>query len=389
MKISYFITRFPYKNKVVNEKYSVRGAGAVADNLASVLAQTGHEISIFTASANSKTTTESYGNIRIYRYGTNFRVASGRFSFGLLKNPAKYPTSLVHVHVTIPMGDIAGLQYAKKKKVPLVVTYHGDLQENMGGFIRRMSVYFYNKFLLDKILSHADVIISPSEYYIDESRFLGKYRDKIVVIQNGINIDEFDIDYSKEECRKKLSLPLDGKILLFLGTLSPHKGPDVLLKAMPKILKNIPDAKLVFVGSGEIRKKLERICKKISVEKYVEFVGFVGDTFKKALYYKSADVFVLPSFLEIFGIVNLEAMACGIPIVASKVGGIPEIVKDGENGLLVPPRDSEALADAIIYLLENEDIREKMGKNGRKKGENYSWERIAEETEKVYEEVLR
>ena len=388
MKISYFTTRFPYKNKVVDENYSVRGAGVVADNLASVLAQMGHEISIFTASANSKTTTERYGNIRIYRYRTNFRVASGRFSFGLLKNPAKYPTSLVHVHVTIPMGDIAGLQYAKKKKVPLVVTYHGDLQENMGGFIRRMSVYFYNKFLLDKVLSHADVIISPSEYYINESRFLGKYRDKIVVIPNGIKIDEFDIDYSKEECRKKLGLPLDGKILLFLGTLSPHKGPDILLRAMPKILKSIPDVKLVFVGSGEIRKKLERMCKKIGIEKNVKFTGFVGDILKKALYYKSADVFVLPSFLEIFGIVNLEAMACSVPIVASKVGGIPDVVKDGENGLLVPPKDSEALADAIIYLLENEDIREKMGKNGRTKVENYSWDKMAEETEKIYEEVL-
>jgi len=84
----------------------------------------------------------------------------------------------------------------------------------------------------------------------------------------------------------------------------------------------------------------------------------------------------------------LEAMACNVPIVASKIGCIPDVVKDGENGLLVPPRDSEALADAIIYLLKNKDIRERMGENGRKRVENYSWERIAEMTEKVYEEVL-
>jgi Glycosyltransferase len=108
------------------------------------------------------------------------------------------------------------------------------------------------------------------------------------------------------------------------------------------------------------------------------------------LYYKAADVFCLPSTMstESFGIVNLEAMACGVPIVASKIGGIPDVVKDGENGLLVPPWDSEALADVIIYLLENEDIREKMGNIGREKVEGYSWARIAEETEKVYKEVL-
>ncbi len=82
-------------------------------------------------------------------------------------------------------------------------------------------------------------------------------------------------------------------------------------------------------------------------------------------------------------------MACGIPIVASNIGGIPDIIKDGENGLLVQPKDSEALADAIIYLLKNEGVRENMGKNGRKKVEDYSWERVAEETEKVYSSLMR
>lgn len=388
MKISYFITHFPYKNKVVGESYAVRGAEAAADNLASVLAQKGHEISIFTSSASFKSEIEEYNGIKVYRYGTNFKVASGIFSFGLLKNPVKYPVDIVHAHISVPMGDIAGLGYAKKKRVPFVVTYHGDLQEDMGGVVRRISVHFYNKYLLDKVLSRADIIISPSEHYIDESRFLGKYRDKIVVIPNGINLEDFDIGYSKEECREKLGLPLDGKIILFLGTLGPHKGPDILVKAMPRIIKEIPDAMLLFVGKGEMEKELRLLSKKLGVNKHIKFAGFVGDSFKKALFYKSADIFAFPSFSEIFGIVNLEAMACGIPIVASNVGGIPDVVKDEENGLLVPPGDSEVLADVIIYLLENEDVREKMGQNGRDKVKDYSWDRIAKETEKVYYEVL-
>jgi len=389
MKISYFITHFPYKNKAVDENYFVRGAETVADNLASVLAQKGHEISIFTTSASSKDEVEEYNGIKVYRYGTNFRVASGIFSWGLIKHPIKYPSDLVHVHISVPMGDIAGLRYAKKKKVPLVVTYHGDLQEDMGGFVRRMSVYSYNKYFLDKILSYAEAIISPSEYYIDESRFLEKYRDKIIVIPNGVNIDNFDVPYSKEECREMLNLPPEDRIILFLGTLGPHKGPDVLIKAMSKIIKHVPDVELVFAGKGVMRDELEMLSKDLGIEKNVRFVGFVDDDLKGS-YYKAADVFVLPSTMstESFGIVNLEAMACSVPIVASKIGGIPDVVKDGENGLLVQPRNSDALADAIIYLLENEDIREKMGKNGREKVGDYSWKRIAEETEKVYYEVL-
>ena len=389
MKIGYFITHFPYKNKPFNERYSIGGSEAVVDNLVRILIQKGHEISIFTTSANSKFVVEEYNGVKVYRYGTNFRVASGNFSFDLLKNPVKYPADIIHAHTSIPMGEIAGLRCAKKKKVPLVVTYHGDLQEDTGGFVRRMSVHIYNKYLLDKVLSYADVIISPSEIYIDESRFLGKYRDKIVVIPNGINVEDFDIGYSKDECREKLGLPINDKIILFLGTLSQHKGPDILLKAMPKIRKNISNAKLVFVGDGRMREELEALSKRLDIDEYIKFAGFVKEELKP-LYYKAADVFCLPSVMkhESFGIVNLEAMACGIPIVASKIGGVPDVVKDGENGLLVQPRDSGALADGMIYLLENEEVQKKMGMNGRRKVEDYSWERIAEETEKVYKEVV-
>jgi glycosyltransferase involved in cell wall biosynthesis len=393
LKIGCFVTHFPYKNHLNDENYNMRyargGVEMVAYQLALSMAQRNHKITVFTTSIDSKDSIERFENIEIYRFGKSFTIGSAGMSFRLLYKHLKHEIYLVHAHAGNPPAPIAAYWYAKKKKKPFVVTYHGDGQWNWGGFVRRTSVYFYQKYLLDRILSHADVIISPSEYFIDESRFLGKYRDKIVVIPNGINVDEFDIPYSKEECREKLGLPRDYEIILFLGGLNPHKGPDVLLKAMPEIVKSIPNAKLVFVGEGGMREELERLCKRLDVEKYVSFAGFVEENLKP-FYYRAADVFCLPSTMkhEIFGIVNLEAMACSVPIVASKIGGVPDVVKDGENGLLVPPRDSEALANAIIYLLENKDMREKMGKNGRKKAEGYSWERIAEETEKVYEGLI-
>ena len=109
------------------------------------------------------------------------------------------------------------------------------------------------------------------------------------------------------------------------------------------------------------------------------------------MYFNIADIFVLPSTvtLEMFGIVNLEAMACSVPIIASEIGGIPDVIKDEENGLLVPPKDPEALAKAIIKLLNNEELALKLGKTGRKMvQQKYKWNVVAQETEKVYENMF-
>ena len=388
MQIGYFVAKFPYDrlDDKHSEKYAYGGADVAAYNLAISMAHRGHEINVFTTAINSKDSIEKYENIIIQRYGTNFRIFNRNISFKMLVKPIKYDIDIVHVH--LDESILAALLYAKRKNVPLVVTYHGDMIDTYNGFISKTLVYFYNK-LVTKLLSYADVIISPSECYIDESRFLGKYLDKIVVIPNGINAYEFDISYSKEECRGKIGLPLNNKMVLYLGVIHPHKGPDVLLKAMPKIIKEVPNTELVFVGRETMKKELEMLSKKLGIDKHIKFAGFVEEILKP-LYYKAADVFVLPSVMkhESFGIVNLEAMACGIPIVASIIGGVPDVVKDGENGLLVQPKDSNELADAIIYLLENKEEREKMGKNGRGKVKDYSWERIADMTEKIYEGML-
>lgn len=389
MNIGHFLTHFPYMNLLNDANYVKRythgGIGIVAHYLASEMVKRQHGVNIFTTSINSKDSFERLDGVNIYRYGTNFKIGNGNISFNLLLKPPRHKVDIVHAHSPTPPSDMSALRYVNKWKVPFVLTYHGDGQENTGNFIRNTSVSFYNRHILDKFLSYADVIISPSECFIDESKFLGKYRDKVVVIPNGINISDFDVPYSKEECREKLGLPTDEKIILFLGTLGQNKGPEVLLNALPKILKEIPDIKLVFAGDGPLREELFKKSLKPDIKKHVMFTGFVQERVKP-LYYRATDIFCLPSIMkhEIFGIVNLEAMACGIPIVASKIGGIPDVVKDGENGLLVPPRDYGVLADAIIYVLENEDVRERMGKEGRKMVEGYSWKGIAERTEKIY-----
>jgi len=382
MKIGYFVTKFPYNQTF--EKYSCGGSILAAYHIVTGVAKRGYKTDVFTTAVDSKDVIEKRENMVIYRYGTNFRVLSSNVSVGMFRKPIKHDVDIVHTHFDIPPGPIAGLRYAKKKNVPLVVTYHGDWVESHGGLIRRAGIAIHNKYLVDKLLSYADIIISPSECYINRSRFLSEYNNKIVVIPNGINLSDFNIPYSKDECRVQLGLPLDKKIVLFIGYLSPYKGPDILVRAMSRIIKEVPDTLLVFVGDGIMEEELRLLSKKLGVDKHMKFAGFVGDSFKKTLFYKSADIFAFPSLAECFPIVNLEAMVCGVPIVASNIGGIPDAVKDGENGLLVTPKDSKALSDAIIYLLETEDVCEKMGRNGAEKAKDYSWDKIAEETDKIY-----
>jgi len=388
MRIGYFIEKFPYlSSNPPNYRYS--GGGVVALNLAIAMAHRGKNVSVFTTSADSKYLVEEYGNITIYRYSSKFQVFDRKISVNMIFKPLMLDLDIVHIHVTSSPIDVSsGLLYAKTKNKPLIITYHGDVYATTFSRLDyRLAVYFYNR-LVDKLLMQANVIISPSKYYVEESK-LQKYRDKVVVIPNGITIEKFDIPYSKEACRRKLGLPLDKKIILFVGILYPHKGPDVLLRAMPKILKEVPNAMLIFVGRGVLREKLEKVCKQLDIEEHVKFAGFVEESLKP-FYYKSADVFCLPSVVgtEVFPVVLLEASAAGLPMVVSNLNTFKCIIEDGYNGLFTKRGDEKSLADAIIYLLENEEVRKEMGRNAREKVENYSWERIAEMTEKVYEQVI-
>lgn len=394
MKIGYFCSHFPYKNLIADpnyaERYSHGGTETVAYFLATKMAQRGHQVSVFTSSIDAKGSTEIQEGVTVHRYGTNFRLESANVAWKMFWKPLAYQVDIVHAHFSTPPGELAGLWYAVRKRVPLILTYHGDAPASYGRFIRRSSLSLYNKYVLDKLLSHAQIIISPSEYYISESRFLGKYRDKIEAIPNGIDAPDLEVPLSKKECRKRLGLAPNKSIILFVGDLVPYKGPDVLLKAMPKVIKSVPETELVFIGRGELRQELENLSVRLGITECVRFTGFLsGET--KALYYKSADIFVLPSTMtkEVFPLVLLEASLSGLPMVVSDLQTFRCIIEEGYNGLVAKRGDESDLAEAILRLLENQDIRNRMSRNAREKAKDYSWERIAEKTEKVYEQVLK
>jgi glycosyltransferase involved in cell wall biosynthesis len=393
MKIGYFNTVVPYKNPFTNELLTnYEGCGGVENvvyNLSIGMAERGHEVHVFTSSMSRNESLENYGKIFIYRYKKSFRIGRSPVSFDLFYKPLKVADlDIVHAHLGNLPAPLTGYWYAKKWKKPFIITYHGEYIENFGDPIRRLGVVLHKIYFANKLLSKADAVIVSSKYNIDESKILKKYSEKIRIIPNGINLEEFDISYSKEKCRDILNIPQDKKVILFVGNLIQIKAPHILIGAMKYITEKIPNAHLFIVGDGKIQNNLKKQSRLLGIEKNVTFVGAINDTNKKVLYYKASDVFVLPSFSECFPIVLLEASACGLPLVVSNLESLKAIVKEGYNGLFIKTGDKKDLAEKIVYLFENEEVMKNFGRNSKSDVQEFSWKKIIQETEQVYMDVI-
>ena len=219
MRIGYFHTNFPSRTEVEGGKISISGGGVVAYNLAIEMAKRGNEVMIFSASYDSHQRVEKLlHNVIAYYYSSIFNICSAHFSPNGFLKPLKQDLDIIHCHSPAPPMDFASILYKRIRKVPLVVTYHAEPSAyGYGSIIRRIGFKIYRR-LVSILLSEADLIVSPSEHFIKESR-LKNYRNKVIVIPNGIKLKNFEIKQSKEECRKQLNLPPNGKILLFLNAL--------------------------------------------------------------------------------------------------------------------------------------------------------------------------
>lgn len=383
MQVGYFTSFFPSSNLDEEIYGSTRSMGSLINNIS----KKGIDAMVFTTSADNNDIIEERPNLTVIRYMTTFSYLTTRVSISQFFKPLKYDVDIAHVNFDIPPGPFAGLCYAKYKSKPLVVSYRGDWDGSYGSLLRRISVNLFNRSLVRSLLDSADLIISPTKNFINESSQLMGIREKCIVIPNGICLDEYQTTYSKDECRAMLNIPQEKKVLLYMGSLYPHKGPDVLIKAMFHVVKQYPDTLLLIGGAGIIESELKQLVKELKLQGNVEFLGFVFDKYK-IHYYKASDIFVLPSLTESFGNANLEAMASGLPIVASNVGGIPDVVKDGISGLLSVPGNPADLAEKILRLLDSETLRDRLGKAGLKLSKEYSWDKIADLTKMAYAEVL-
>lgn len=267
--------------------------------------------------------------------------------------------------------------------------------------------------VIEERMQKTDLVIGCSKYITNKIRScFPQYADRCKTVFNGVGFDDsndFDISYRN-----------NGKKILFVGRISPEKGVHILLDAFCEVILKRPDVQLNIVGaigaapydfvvdvsdddtaprlasfySGKVRKKdhyFNYLKKRLpsSALKKVKFLGFIHHS-SVADYYQNADIFVFPSvWHEPFGIPIVEAMACGLPVVAAKGGAVPEIVKDCETGLLVDRNDAQALAQAIIRLLENRELRNTMGKAGRYRArELFTWDRTTDQLLNCYKYLL-
>lgn len=243
------------------------------------------------------------------------------------------------------------------------------------------------KYVIFPVISFLDdIAFRKSDYVIAISKSIKREleiyhnvgEEKIKILCNGVNPDEFKINNKKANKVVRL---------LYVGRLVPQKGVDVLLNSLYLAKKNGFNFELIIAGSGILEDNLKKLLHSLGLDESVKFSGFITRT-ELPKYYTQSDIFILPSRYEPFGMVLVEAMASGLPVIASDVGGMTEIVINGKTGLLVPPDDTKALTDAIMTLIGDKKKRASMGAAGRRRVENYfNWRSIAKQTLNIWRGV--
>lgn len=210
-------------------------------------------------------------------------------------------------------------------------------------------------------------------------------RRTIFIIPNGIDLNRFNT-VSLFESRAKLGIAIESNIIIFVGSLVPIKGVNFLLESMPQILVDFPNSKLILIGDGGEEKNLRSRVIELGISRQVTFVGRVLPEIVVD-YLSAANVFVLPSLSEGFPLVILEAMAAGLPIICTDVRGMADIIRDGQNGLLIQSKNSEDIANGISQILSNKVLFRKISNVNRKKASNYRWEIVVARLEQIYFEI--
>lgn len=349
------------------------GAQRRIKDLSEKLFKKGHNVSVFTSNigCKNKKVDSSKRNIHV-KYLKSWEFAHTPIIPSLGKQLMTARGDLMHIHIAQAMVPEVASKIARKRNIPYICHIRGDPPASgFFGFLLPL----YKKIFLKRVLKKADRIICLNEDY--KKLFSRKYNlplSKIVVIPNAT-----DFEIVKKIKKRKV------KKILFVGRFTSEKNIHSIISSL-RLLKNTK-VQLILVGEGPDLKKLKEIVRQNRLTGRVEFTGRLEgvNLYKK---YLEADLFILPSTTECFSSTLLESMATATPIIASDIPGTRNVIKHGYNGLLVKPTPSK-IAEAIEKLIKNKKLREKLAKNGLKEVKKYSWDKILEQTEQVYREVLK
>ncbi len=343
----------------------------------------GYGWQVVVVTANTETATlhvEKTEGITVYRlpiFGTfsNTPIHPGWY-FSIQTIIRKEKPDIINAHAPVPyMADIASLAAGS---IPFVLTYHYGPLRRKGVLIKDACISLYERVFLPLLLARSRVLISTSKH-VSQTIYAG-HDKKTVLIPPGVDASVFVPGRYK---------PRNG--LLFVGSLQEaerHKGLETLLQSVRLLKKTVPDISLTVLGKGDYVDGYKALCRDLGVHTRVKFAGTLrGDLLAAA--YRDAAVFVHPPVYDNVPTVILEAMACKIPVVSTTVGGIPELISDGKNGLLVPPENPKRLAEAIAGILRNTRLATRIRTAGYMRAHTqYRWDIQMKKTRRVFETIL-
>lgn len=400
----------------------VGGLGTYAVEISKKFEEFGNEVTVFTLNDGSLKTKEEWNGIEIHRplildvsdifpflvtedlrkWGTSIKLFSDIFAYNLLSatkfvnfciKKEKRKFDIVAIHDWL--SSITGLAIRKElEKIPIVFHLHSvEEQRSLGSGSEVV------KYLEKTMVQKADKIITVSNSMKEFLIKLGYPQEKIVVCYNGCDPEKYDPKKVKKEKLEKLreyyGIKEGEKVIFFIGRLTWIKGVKNLIKAMPLVLKDFPESKLIILGKGEEYSELVELSKKLGISDKVKIRSEWVSEEERILHYALADVCVFPSISEPFGIVSLEAMAMRKPVVvgAAGVSGLREqVIPSGKNrtGTHVNGESPEDIAWGIKETFKNFEEAKKWGKNGRKRVlKEFTWSIAARNTLKVYESLVK
>lgn len=340
------------------------------------------EMQVLVCQEKGKGCDEVYEGVKVHRSGSLGVFLSMPLSFSFIRDVRKFSKNadIIHFHMPFPLADLAFFLSGYKGKV--VIWWHMEI-------VRQKKAMALYRPMMMKFLERADLIMVATEGHVKGSDVLQQFKDKIVAIPFGLDDAFLEKSLAAIEKEKGVARTSTATNFLFIGRLVYYKGCDVLLEAFAKMENK--EAHLTLVGGGPMKEELETMAKTYGIESRVHLLGSIpyDDLLQQIA---ECDVFVLPSSerTEAFGIVQIEAMAYGKPVINTNLPtGVPYVSLHGKTGLTVEPKDVKGLSDAMDRLANDADLRQKFGKSARKRVEDeYKLSSVLDRIYAQYEKVL-
>ena len=373
----------------------VGGISRVVHDLSHRLVNDGHNVTVVTYRDGNVPYYEDDNGVNVYRID-NFMISPNNFidwvmqlNFNMIAKVGEIISEkgnfdVIHAHDWLTAYAGKTLKYAYN--TPLVSTIHATEAGRNSGIHDDMQKYINDT---EWMLTYesSEVIVNSNYMKNELQRLFGLPYEKINVIPNGVNLNLFNDVQKDYDFRRKFAMDNE-KIILFIGRLVYEKGIQTLISAMPKILANYHDSKLIIAGKGGMLDELKAQVNSLGLGNKVYFTGHLASKDVQKMY-KCADISVFPSTYEPFGIVALEAMLSGTPVVVSDIGGLNEIVDHGINGMKSYAGNPNSLADSILSLLFDPKLCDTVTQNAKAKVKaEYNWTKIADNTHLAYEKAI-